>query len=476
MANGRPQAPIYPRSHSYGRSSKAPFVDNASLAALYEGFIITPSESRDEDNSSQDRWFRARHARSPATDSDLEAEVEIQKNSKRTAQQDLCSISNAKRDQIMGLIEGRERSNPGFTYSLVALKLERGHIHDRNSTRKHDHRHKEPKNRKESTTLMQIVLQRNPGQKQASLLSTGPDSSIQGVVGSTGSTEVPDRQPGEFVPTTHLRTHINTPRPQYLPPYVQQAQRWSNETGKGPIPPATQSQASQQVQPRLPMPIPHRRDSNSSRNFHPTPSSSSSSLDSAESAPPRKTRTINYRIVGGSLPSQHSEYHNGQPLGLRNTPSTPWPSASTPKGHPYAQSTPKQTSYQQSRPVQHRSEYPFPSIPPRLYVSSSTQTDTHIPNWSQLGTQDINNNLETASGKAFKYTGSSHAGKTPPKDLPSSEDDITIIEDSDDGYEQSNHLPEKESRRSNAHQKPAWMNNLVPGQYALLTLNDIQSS
>lgn len=463
MATGRLQFPGHPRSHSYEYSSNAAFISNEALPILYEGYVFTPSEPRDDDLSSQDRWTRARITRSPATDENLQAEFDLQRHSKRTAQQDFCSISTTKRDQIMRLIEGMEKSNPGFTYQLVALKLEPDHAHEKNSTRKHDHKHRDSKKRRKATSLIQVVLQRKPGQRPNVISSAASTSSVQGVAGSTGSINRAGRPRGKLVPRTLSGSHINTSMPQYLPPYLRHDQKWSNETSSRRATPAAQTQASQNEPPR-PVPVSYRSASNTSQDFCPTLSSSSSSLDAAESSPPRKFSTTS--CIVSNLPNQRSGRSNGQPLGTDLTPMSPWPTVSTPKGHLYTQVTPNQATYQQSISAQPQSEYPFPSVPQRLYVSCSTQTDVSWFSRSQDSRRASGYNFSDheAPPRAHRYDEDDHAGKSEPKDVQSSESGITTAEDSDDGCDQSKLSQSKGPPISKADEKPSWMNNLVPGR------------
>lgn len=312
---------------------------------------------------------------------------------------------------------------------------------------------------------MQMVLQRIPAQRQGVIPLVAGFSSLQSVASSSRSTEKPSRTPRDFVP---LGTHIKTSLPQYLPSYLQHNQKHSDKTSTFPSLPAAQSQAGQQVQHRPPNTISRRRESNMSQDDYPPPSSSSSSLDSAYSAPPRRTKSTIYHVGSGSSPTQHSGYGIGRPSGANVTPMTPWPSPSTPRGNSYGQVTPIQATYQQSCPAQPRSEYPFPSFSPRSYVSMSTQTDLPISASSQHGNGATGKVWENIRGKVpeILYHEDDHAGSNGPKDLASSGDDITIIEESDedDSYSEPRQPPEKGVGSSTKHERPAWMDHLVPGQ------------
>lgn len=471
MAAARPQFPGHPRSHSFGYTSNAPSVSNTTLPAIYECYTITPSEARDEDLTSQDRWTRAHRTRSAATEKDLEATIDIQRHSERKAQEDLRSISVAKHGQIIDIIEGRQRSNPGFTYHLVALKLEQGYVKGKSSSRKQDHKHIDSKKSKKSTASMQIVLQRKSGLRQGVIPLTAGCPTTPGTASSNSSADRTGRTPGVLVTKNLPGSHTHTSMPQYLPPYLRTDQRLAEEISA----PATQNQVIQQVHPPTTTTTSRRRESNRSQELYPLPSSSSSSLDSAESSPPRRMKSTIYHIGSNSLLSQHSVDGNSQPLEPKASLLTPRPSASTPRGQPYGQAAPNQSVYQQSRHVQPRSEYPFPSVPPCLYVSTSTQTDTSFSDWGRFGGRASGKSLDSIYGdlpKAYENGDNDGVGDSVSKAFPYNENDTRVIEESDPNHNSSGQPQRKGSRNLVNHEKPAWMNNLVPGQSQFRTLPD----
>ena len=472
MAEGRLPLPNHPRSHSYGYPSTRSHAANTSPTGTYEGYIFIPSEFRDDDVDSQDRWRRARRVRSSPTEKDLQNELDTQKRNKGTAEQDLYGISAAKRDQILRLIHEQESGNPGFSFHLVALRLERGEFNQDSFIHSHSQRQKDPKTRKKSTIFMHVVLRRKPATRQVLTPANGPNTSVRGLLGNVGGV---DRQSENALPRTLSGSHINTSRPQYLPTYLQQAPEWPNEHTSGPKSSNAQTPGSQQLQARPPIPIQCRNESYNKKPIYSTPSSSSSSLDSGESATTDRTRTTHYRVIERNPTSHYSAYGHVQPLVEKAATSNFLAFGSTPKAYTFAQTTPNQASYQELYSNRPQSEYPFPSIPPRLYASSSTQTDNDITASNQIDTCYADKNTREGRGSTARYSNGNHVDKPLPNNLPHGEKDVTMEENPADVRNQTQLLPDEASDVPVTEQKPAWMNNLVPGQLEILTSTGRQS-
>ena len=461
MRSGRPTFPTRRSYYGYGPSINGPVVNESSFPAVYEGYLFTPSQR----NTFEDRWIRARPMKLPVSQKDLHDQVLKQRRSGSTAMEELCGlrVNNAKRAMISRLIQEKSMSEAGFPHELAALRLERDYVRedeaDTGNYRRYDSRHKESKRRRKKTVSVYVVLQcpvkRNPGHEP---VNAWPSSAQSSCAHNTGNASRPSEH-------TFLRNTSNappsTPRLEYIPAYARP--RCANGGGN-----RSSAEAA-------------NRNNDRERQYHPRPSiragdgqlhdfGKPTSFSTRSSDTPRPTSPTT-----ASKTSHHDGYFPAQPLkrsscdrsGSQHRYVDVWPERSTRTIPTTDGITSNHEQTQQLHKVQQQTTLPTHPLP--SYVPSSREAETNVSPIDPLehGRRDLSHNFEANKGGLPKGNGTINTkeGRSDIfSSLPTSEDDVTSIESPMNGGDASDESNEPKTKTPDAYkQKPAWMNNLIPG-------------
>lgn len=466
MANANDMTSSRPGYHGYGPSINGPVASNPPFPVIYEGYLFIPSEH----SLFEDRWTRARPMKLPVSQDDLYDQVVKQRKSGNTATEELCGlrVDNAKRAMIYKLIHERSMSESGSTYELVALRLERDYVRDekpetgKNYNRKYDSKHKTSKRRRKRTVSVYIVLQRPVKRTSDVPLANALNSSGKFPGANTISSNSHPSQ--EFVAMTAPNTPRNTPRLEYVPSYARPRDSNGNDNHSD-----TQSvngrdnwEGRYHRRPSIPPPI-HCGDGKLDFRGPPT----SFSTRSSDTAKPTTTTPRTPAVTShynGYFPAQDLNRKSLAQNESYHRPVDTWSEHSTrtrPTTHGVSRNDGKQQPSLQTQP---QTVYPVCSFPPYISKSGESQANVAVVHSFEDGRRE---NVHDFRGHTRGLGSDEEARQADVQSLSSvstSEDDSTSMTPSLDGDDSlhGSHQPKADGRNV-CEQKPAWMDNLVPG-------------
>ena len=439
IANSRPNLPTSHSHHGYGSST------NQMPSSSYEGYLFVPSE----DSSPEERWTSAQPIKILVSQHDLFNEIIKQQGSGKTALEEFCGprIDDAKRGMINKLINERTKSEPGSTYTLAAINIDRDYVNNeepdvgKTSLRDHESEKKDPKKKTKKTNPILIVLQGLVNHYRSGIpmdlsQSFNPNSAAK----TTGS-------------ITPAASHIMSwtlpnGRPLCPLPFINPD---SNTNG------SDQSLTPQQVY--QPSDEARTERSSSVTSFD---TASSSSLFTPTSATSNKDCFIAV---------DHASSHNGSQV-LTPLSACPWSGISTPtkstKEGVLAENTPKQ----QPLKVQQQLIEANGSVRP-LVTSNSTQTDISITDPSKYGRHETLNVLKNGKGEIGPPSMAKHGPEDESVLSESTKEDHTMST-KDSTHNVNSPLPSQVPRSRSPdipERKPSWMDNMVPGMFMKLFSN-----
>ena len=439
IANGRPSLPSRHTHHGCGPST------NQMLSSSYEGYLFVPSEH----HSREDKWTFAQPIKISISQGDLLNEVIKQQRSGKTALEEFCGprVDDAKRGMINNLIKERTITEPGATYTLAAIKIDRDYVSDEEpdfskvSLRDHQSKDKELKKTREEASSVLIILQGSvihcPDHVPADFSQTcNPDSA--NAVGSLSPAAE------KLVAWTAPCTPTSSTPLRYVPFLYNNIGSNANESD--------QSLTPQEVY----------QQSDDTRAICSERSSSVTSFDTTSSSSlftPTSATSNNDPFIA----VDHARNHDGPQV-------PPRPSAYALSGISMsAESTTEKALDENAQKQQHlRMQYPptqvTESARPCTVISSSAQTNISVTEDGRLETLDI---LKCSTGEMSRYRTANHGQEIESmSSCPTSEDRTMSTGNLMDGGGSPLHpqLPRAQSPDI-LERKPSWMDNMVPGMF-----------
>ena len=464
MANANDMRSGRPSYHGYRPSINGPVASNPSFPVIYEGYLFIPSEH----SLFEDRWTRARPMKLPVSQDDLYDQVVKQRKSGNTATEELCGlrVNNAKRAMIYKLIHERSMSESGSTYELVALRLERDYVRDeepetgKNYNRKHDSKHKTSKRRKKRTVSVYVVLQRPV--KRTSDVPLANDLNSSGQFPGANTIGSNNRPSEVFVARTAPNTSRSTPRLEYVPSYARPRDTNGNDNRSDAqtVNERDNWEGQYHRRPSIPPPI-HSRDGKLDFRGPPTSFSTRSSDTAKPTTPRTPTATSHYN---GYFPAQENVFD--QNVSYHRSVDA-WPEHSTPTRPTTNGVSRNDGKHRQPLQTQPQTVYPACSFPAYISKSRESQTNVAVVRSFEDGRREIVNDFRghtQGSGSGEEARHPRQADIQSLSSVSASEDDSISMTPSLDGDDSlyRPHQP-KADGRDVCEQKPAWMDNLVPG-------------
>jgi hypothetical protein len=462
---GRPSFPIRHTFHGYRPSTNGPVTNGPFYPAIYEGYLFIPSEH----SPFEDRWTRARPMKLPVSQDDLYDQVAKQRKSGITSTEELCSlrVNNAKRAMIYKLIHERSMSGSGSTYELVALKLERDYVqieepeNGKTYNRKHDSKHKTSRRRRKRTVSVYVVLQ-CPVRRASDVT---PTQSLNALERSSGAYAIGrnSRPLSEFESGTVPNTARSTPRLEYVPSYARPRDTTRSDNASDTQNTNGQFDWESHYRRRQSIPPPIRSDGKVENQGPPT-SSSTRSVDIAKPTTPRMpmaTQHYNDYFPVQELSSKSIDHNESR---LRSADA--WPEHATLTRS--SMDSPSQTKgKQQSLVLEAQKIQPVSVCPPCVPKSDESPTRVAVVHSFEDGRCVVMNEFVghvRSLGSNEKPRDMMEADIQSLSSVSTSEDDSTSMTPSLDGDDCLRGLDRhKLDGHAVSEQKPAWMDNLVPG-------------
>ena len=426
---------------------QGPNVGNGlSVDIMYEGYSITPKESK-----GRERWFKALTEPIPGTQEDFRQLIQKYKSRGCNALEELLGwrMDGPKREQVLGYIDIKNKTNPERTYALAYLKLEQY-----------------PKGKKTNlssnkTRSIQMLLDckrksQNPI-LTPSLVAPQGSNAINGGSPSVGLD--PPRTNFGSTPTSPMA--ISWSRPEYLPPRVLRNLLQREKHRSSPVTLNVRHGRNLAIEPSVPNESDiDSNDPNEHRSLSPCSTVSSDTIMSSS----RKTSSSSAGNGTASSPSindiDRDFYETLSNLEAPAKIQDGWRWDAKSSDGITSPSRHSLTSGEQRNSKQRPSAQ-------CLYSSTSTQTDGEptIINHEDIASDELEclkpdiTQLSLGTDEIPSTTGRSAEGI-----------DNSILETESDAINEGGaERSERGTGSGNFYEKPAWMNDLRPGMLFLGT-------
>lgn len=372
---------------------------------------------------------------------------------------------------IYKLIHERSMSESGSTYELVALKLERDYVqieepeNGKTYNRKHDSKHKTSRRRKKRTVSVYVVLQ-CPVRRASDVT---PTQSLNASERSSGAYAIGrnSRPLSEFESGIVPSTTRSTPRLEYVPSYARPRATTRNDNTSDAQSINGQFDRESHYCRRQPVPPPVRLDGKV-ENHGPPISSSTRSFDTTKPTIPRTSMETQH--YNGYFPVQDLSRKSIDQNESRHRSADAWPEHATlTRSNMYSPSQTK--GKQQSLGLEAQKIQPASLCPPCVSKPEESPTRVAVVHSFEDGRCVVMNDSVghvRSLGSKEKPRDIMEADIQSLSSVSTSDDDSTSMTPSLDGDDCLRGLNRpKLDGNAVREQKPAWMNNMVPGRLPL---------